>query len=129
MSTERASSPTRSDDRRTRAWIEVRAGALRRNYGQVRAAVGPDVGVIPMVVGLLYFFPALHLARYASRIGSLISSSRTEDLENALDAQKSFWRFSGILTLVVIVLYLLTILVVIIAAAAGASAATGGRGF
>jgi alanine racemase len=60
MSTERASpsarTPARSDartegradDRRTRAWIEVRAGALRRNYDRVRAAVGDDVGVIPM---------------------------------------------------------------------------------
>ena len=44
MSTDRAS----SQDRRTRAWIEVRAGALRRNFGRVRAAVGPDVGIIPM---------------------------------------------------------------------------------
>ena len=44
MSTDRAS----SSDRRTRAWIEVRAGALRRNYRRVREAVGADVGVIPM---------------------------------------------------------------------------------
>jgi alanine racemase len=44
MSTDRAP----SSDRRTRAWIEVRAGALRRNYRRVREAVGADVGVIPM---------------------------------------------------------------------------------
>lgn len=51
MSTERASSsaraPAPSNDRRTRAWIEVRAGALRRNYRRVREAAG-GAGVIPM---------------------------------------------------------------------------------
>ncbi len=36
-------------DRRTRAWIEVDAAAVRRNLRRVRAAVGPDVGVVPMV--------------------------------------------------------------------------------
>lgn len=44
MSTDRGS----TSDRRTRAWIEVRAGALRRNLRRVRDAVGPGVGVIPM---------------------------------------------------------------------------------
>ena len=38
-----------STDRRTRAWIEVQAGAVRRNYRRLRAAAGQDVGVIPMV--------------------------------------------------------------------------------
>ena len=45
MSTDR----TPSSDRRTRAWIEVRAEAVRRNYRRVREAAGGDVGMIPMV--------------------------------------------------------------------------------
>lgn len=36
-------------DRRTRAWIEVDAGAIRSNLGSVRRAVGEGVGLIPMV--------------------------------------------------------------------------------
>ena len=40
---------TLSSDRRTRAWIEVRAAAVRRNYLFVRNAAGGDVGMIPMV--------------------------------------------------------------------------------
>lgn len=36
-------------DRRTRAWIEVDAAALRRNLDRVRGAVGEGVGVVPMV--------------------------------------------------------------------------------
>jgi alanine racemase len=38
-----------STDYRSRAWVEVDAGALRRNLEAVRNAVGPGVGVIPMV--------------------------------------------------------------------------------
>ncbi|MEQ8330762.1 MAG: alanine racemase [Longimicrobiales bacterium] len=32
-----------------RAWMEVDPAALRRNVGRVRASVGPDVGLVPMV--------------------------------------------------------------------------------
>ena len=38
-----------SSDRRTRAWVEVRAEAVRRNYRRVRVAAGGNVGMIPMV--------------------------------------------------------------------------------
>ncbi|TVP47288.1 MAG: alanine racemase [Gemmatimonadales bacterium] len=50
MSTE-TSLPERAppSDPRGRAWIEIRASALRENYRTVQAAVGPDVGMIPMV--------------------------------------------------------------------------------
>lgn len=34
---------------RTRAWIEVAAPALRRNYRRLAAAVGPDPWIVPMV--------------------------------------------------------------------------------
>lgn len=44
-------SPDERDRRlpRTRAWIEVRAAALRRNLGRIRKAVGPDAPIVPMV--------------------------------------------------------------------------------
>jgi alanine racemase len=38
-----------TDHRTTRAWIEVQAASLRRNLRRIRAAVGLDVPVIPMV--------------------------------------------------------------------------------
>lgn len=41
---------TDATDRRThRAWVEIDAAALRRNLGRIRAAVGADTPVIPMV--------------------------------------------------------------------------------
>jgi len=38
-----------STDRHTRAWIEVQAGAVRRNLRRVRESVGPGPALIPMV--------------------------------------------------------------------------------
>lgn len=38
-----------STERRTRAWIEVHGDDLRRNLERIRASVGEDVGMIPMV--------------------------------------------------------------------------------
>lgn len=64
-----------------------------------------------VVAGILYAVPALLLNRYASRITDLLSFGREDNLEAALEAQKSFWKFVGILMLVVIGLYLLAIVV------------------
>lgn len=81
------------------------------------AAIG---GVVYVLGGMLYFFPALYLGRYGSRIGSLAVTRRTDTLESALEAQKSFWKFLGVATLVVIGLYVaLIVVVLIIGVAAG----------
>jgi alanine racemase len=37
-----------------RAWIQVRAGALRRNFARIREAVAPDVRILPMVKANAY---------------------------------------------------------------------------
>lgn len=59
--------------------------------------------------------PATYLARYASRIASLRGTGRVDDLERALEAQKSFWKFVGLATVVVFGVYLLIFLVAIFA--------------
>ncbi len=86
--------------------------------GGRRASVG--VGAIGMVLGLvylalaaLYIFPAIFLSRYASRIGDLTRSGRSVDLEAALAAQRSFWRFMGIAILIGIGVYLIAIVVAV----------------
>ena len=73
---------------------------------------GPEmaaVGVFYAFMGLLYFFPALYLYRYASRIGDYLAGGEEAQLEHALDAQRSFWKFVGIVTLAGLVLIALTI--------------------
>lgn len=70
--------------------------------------------VVYILVGVLYFFPSLFLFRYASRINALWTTRSVRQLEDALEAQKSFWKFVGILMLVVVVLYGLGIALVIL---------------
>lgn len=71
---------------------------------------GPQMlgfGVGYIALALVYLPPVLYLSRYASRIGRLLNSGSPEDLQDALKAQKSFWKFVGVLTLVMIALYAL----------------------
>ena len=55
------------------------------------------MGIMYFVMGLIYIPPSLFLLRYAKRIREFISAPSPANLESALVAQKSFWRFIGIL--------------------------------
>jgi alanine racemase len=51
------------DAPRARAWVEVRADALVRNYERIRSAVGPEAGILPMVKAEAYGLGALDVVR------------------------------------------------------------------
>ncbi|MBC8107152.1 MAG: DUF4339 domain-containing protein [Anaerolineae bacterium] len=63
------------------------------------------MGVVYIAMALIYIAPAVYVYRYASRISALVLQRRDVDLEAALEAQKSFWKFAGIITLIVMGLY------------------------
>lgn len=69
------------------------------------------MGAVYLVLAFFYFFPSLKLWKYGSHIVSLLGSSSISDLEAALDAQRSFWKFVGILICVVIALYIVGIVI------------------
>jgi hypothetical protein len=79
------------------------------------AAAGSIAGpqVIPVigifVMSLLQFPALLFLGRYAGRIKNLVTSGHPQDLEDAIAAQKSFWKYVGILTIVIIILYIVAL--------------------
>jgi hypothetical protein len=78
------------------------------------AAIGRGMGLILLLyipMALLYFIPSLFLFRYASRIADLRITRGVVELEDALAAQKSFWKFVGIAALIVIFLYVAAIAV------------------
>ena len=85
----------------------------------ITISVGAGTGLSPLEVvgflavyvtlGLLYLPPSVFLFRYASRIADLMADRRVDNLERALQAQKSFWRFIGIMILVVMAIYALII--------------------
>jgi hypothetical protein len=81
--------------------------------------------VLPLVylaLGAFQIPPVVYLHRYASRIGALLESHAPEDLTRALEAQKAFWRYVGIFTLVMVCLYALLIIFVVGAAAVAGAA-------
>jgi hypothetical protein len=53
--------------------------------------------------GVLYVYPSLCLLRYADHIRRYLAAPGTQHLEAALDAQRSFWKFAGILAVLSIV--------------------------
>jgi hypothetical protein len=82
--------------------------------------MGPRVGAAfaYLLIGLVQFPPVFFLHRYAGRIAKLAASGAPSDLEDALRAQKSFWKYVGIFTLVVMILYILVLVGVLVFAGA-----------
>jgi len=64
---------------------------------------------VQVVVFLLYLIPAYFLFKYSSAIGSLLRGGGVSALESALGYQKSFWKFSGVMTLIGLILAVLGI--------------------
>ena len=99
-------------------------GALApRGNGALPSSV---LGAIYIPMAFLYIYPALKLWGFAGAINRLVASRSTDDLEAALGQQKSFWKFAGIVTIVMVALYGL-FFVGMIAVGIGAAAGRGGQ--
>lgn len=86
------------------------------------AAFPVIMGIMYIVFSIIYLFPALKLWKYGSAIVRLMSTNSTADLENALDQQRGFWKFVGILMVIMIAFMILAVLGGILAGIAGAAA-------
>ena len=80
------------------------------------------MGITYIVLSIIYLFPALKLWKYGSAIVRLMSTGSTADLEAALDQQRGFWKFVGILMIIMIAITLLAMVGGILAGIAGAAA-------
>lgn len=69
--------------------------------------VGQFIGLAVML--LLYLYPAVKLNSYASRIGALLQSGRAADLDAALNEHRAFWRYVGIVVIVLISIFIVFI--------------------
>lgn len=92
--------------------LAISLPALIKPGGPEPEGIGAMIGA--MIVGVIYFFPSLFLFQYASRIGALMRSGRRVDLDYALQAQRSFWRFVGVIAIIVLGIYVLAIAVVVL---------------
>lgn len=61
------------------------------------------IGVMYLLMAVVYFMASLYLLRYASAIKRAVTGLNASDMESALEAQASFWKLIGILSIVSIV--------------------------
>jgi hypothetical protein len=65
------------------------------------------LGAAYIPLAFVYIYPGMKLWSYGAAINRLLASRTSVDLEAALAQQKSFWKFVGILTVVMLALYAL----------------------
>ena len=111
-------------------WLLLALWQIATGLALLRTATGTEtIGATGAVMALtfsvepvLYLITAYLLFRYATRIGEFLGSTETRQLERAIEAQRVFWMWVGIVTLV----NLLIVLLLIVAAFAFAGAVFGG---
>ncbi|HWQ08403.1 MAG TPA: DUF4339 domain-containing protein [Holophaga sp.] len=81
------------------------------------ARFGLGIGFVYLLLIGLYVPPVLYLHRYASRIRDLMDDPSAMNLEEALRAQKSFWKYLGIFALVGISVYILVFIGIVVVSA------------
>ncbi|MDP9041061.1 MAG: DUF5362 family protein [Bacteroidota bacterium] len=76
-------------------------------------------GFFFITMGLIMFFPALYLYNFSTKIRRAIANNDQPLLTDALKNLKSFFKFYGILVVVVLSFYALAVIAAIIGAMAG----------
>ena len=89
---------------------------------QFAGAMGFGIAALYVVLAVVYLFPGIKLWKYANAITTLTTSGRNHDLVTALDQQRSFWKFMGIMIIAMLILYVLVIIGAVAIAVIGAAA-------
>lgn len=66
--------------------------------------------VIYLLVALLYFFPCLYLFRFARKTQLALQQQNQQDLDDSFRNMERFFRFVGILTVIMLVFYALAMI-------------------
>jgi hypothetical protein len=72
------------------------------------------MGLVYIAMSALYVIPSLLMWRYASQCKAFASLRHEQQLEDAIGTQKTLWKYSAILTLVIAGIYLLILLFALI---------------
>ncbi|MEY2745520.1 MAG: hypothetical protein RL112_562 [Planctomycetota bacterium] len=109
--------------RRTKPWVRLIGGlgfitsALIWLSGAVMLIKAGTVGILNMAIGCFVCYVAVKLFRYGTRIEEFLASNALEDLEQALEAQRAFWKAMGVVAVAAIVLFALQLILAVILAA------------
>jgi hypothetical protein len=98
----------------TQPWVRLMGilGFVSVGFMIVAAAVAGAVGVatenaeaavlmfVYPLLALVYVVPSYYLVRSANRLRDFAARGEASELEAALDAQRAFWKFVGVLALI-----------------------------
>ena len=106
--------------------IMMAGGAVGGATGGTAAAsmMGFQVmgGIMYLLFAMLYLIPSIKLWKYGSSIYRLLSGNSVADLENALEQQRGFWKFVGIMIIIGMALMVVAIIGMALVGVAAASA-------
>lgn len=99
----------------------VFAGSVMSSMGDSFGLGGLGVGaaVLYILIALLWFFPCLYLYRFSVRMQTALRSNEQQNLTTGFSYLKSYFKFVGIITIVVISLYLLMFIFLMLGAGIG----------
>lgn len=92
------------------------------NSGSVLpASFGIGIAIAYAVFAVIYLYPGVKLWKYANAIALLMQTQSEVDLVKALDQQRAFWKFLGILVAIVIGLYIIAMVLMVVGVAGAAA--------
>jgi len=100
-------------------------GAEMGLMGGFSGVLGIGLGVLYAAMGALYFYPGLKLWKYGTRIDALLLDRSPDTLALALNEQRAFWKFTGVMIIVMLILYVVALVAIIGLGVFGAAAAGG----
>jgi Family of unknown function (DUF5362) len=89
--------------------------AMEKANPAMPAGFMAGIGALYVLIAFLYIYPTIKIWKYGTSIGKLTQSGSNADLENALDQQRAFWKFVGIMMIIMIVVYIVAFVVMIVA--------------
>jgi hypothetical protein len=96
------------------------AGLASPEAGGMPKAVMVGMAGAYVLIGFLYIYPTLKIWGYGTAIGKLVNSRSADDLVKALDMQRAFWKFLGVMMIILFAIYFLIFVAMIVAGATGA---------
>jgi hypothetical protein len=84
-------------------------------------AMGGMLSVIYIVSAFIYIMPTIYLNRFSNRLKDALESNDNEQLEQSFGNMKSFYKFIGVLTIIMMSIYVLAIVVTVVVGVVQAS--------
>jgi Tfp pilus assembly major pilin PilA len=71
------------------------------------------MGIFYLISSILYLMPVIYIFKYSSAIGRFLNNKKAFEMESALSCQKSFWKFAGMLCLIMFIIAIIGIIAAI----------------